>query len=449
MNCRSFRKRQADLFDVRPDPAAIADLLAHAAECSKCARDLSEARAVMARIAPDQRLHASSQIKERIMKSVTELDAMKSAARTVTDRRPRYYGKLVRVGALAAILLAGIIVAGRFTSRPSPAFTTLAQAAEFVKGARTMHISARMRTIPNDNFDCIDPNAPLIPVEMWKEFGNPPKVRVEKEGRQIVADGKATTLLIQSGVGALAAKFDGLAEGCFSSLAPLLHADTLFERESKATEDPDSDVRITTKTGADGREKTILTISAKAQGDFSESDYLKNKTIMESDNIRVYTFDSETSRCEGMQVYVRTEHGNVLVFETTGIEYDIPLDPSLFRLDVPKSAVWSNEPSGTVAAKDNSWMQPDEVAREFFESLGRSDWQKAKELGAAWIDSPKAREEFGGLKIISIGKPFKSGLYPGRFVPYEIRFKSGEVKKHNLAVRNDTPDHQWMYDGGF
>ena len=48
MNCRSFRKRQAELLDACPDRVGTADLIEHAAECSECARELSELRAAMA-----------------------------------------------------------------------------------------------------------------------------------------------------------------------------------------------------------------------------------------------------------------------------------------------------------------------------------------------------------------------------------------------------------------
>ncbi|MCE5199047.1 MAG: hypothetical protein ABFD54_16880 [Armatimonadota bacterium] len=448
MNCRSFRKRQVELLDACPDPATIADLLEHIAECSKCAQELREAQTVMARITPSQKLRDSSKVKERIMNSITDLN---TTQQTDAYRRPGYR-KLVHVGIFAAFLLLAIVATGRFTSRngsiSSPVYVTLAQASEFVRGVKTMHISARMRTIPQGHFDCIDLNAPLIPVEMWTQFGDLAMVRIQKQHRKIVADGKSTTMLMQTGGTPLAAKFDGLAEGCFSTLAPLLHPDTLFERESKAAESSDSDVNVATEFGSDGREKTILTISAKAQGDFSESDYLRNKSIIESYNIRIYTFDAQTSRCEGVQVYIRTGHGNVLVFETTKIEYDIPLDPSLFRLNVPKSATWLNESNETEVVRDTSSMQPDEFAQEFFDTLSRSDWQKARQFSESLLDNSDLRKMFGGLKIISIGKPFRSGLYPGWFVPYEIQLKSGQVRKHNLAIRNDNPKRQWIWDGG-
>jgi hypothetical protein len=42
-----------------------------------------------------------------------------------------------------------------------------------------------------------------------------------------------------------------------------------------------------------------------------------------------------------------------------------------------------------------------------------------------------------------------NGLYPGKFVPYEIKLKSGETRKARLAVRNDNPEKIWEIDGGY
>jgi hypothetical protein len=61
--------------------------------------------------------------------------------------------------------------------------------------------------------------------------------------------------------------------------------------------------------------------------------------------------------------------------------------------------------------------------------------------------SSEIKKMLGGLTIISIGESFKSGDYPGEFVPYAIRFKSGETKKFNLALRKDSSG-KWYVDGG-
>jgi hypothetical protein len=56
---------------------------------------------------------------------------------------------------------------------------------------------------------------------------------------------------------------------------------------------------------------------------------------------------------------------------------------------------------------------------------------------------------YGGLQVISLGEAFQSGLFPGYFVPYEIRLRDGSVRTHKLAVRNDNPSHRWTIDGGY
>ena len=57
----------------------------------------------------------------------------------------------------------------------------------------------------------------------------------------------------------------------------------------------------------------------------------------------------------------------------------------------------------------------------------------------------------GGLEVINIGDSFTSALSlisGARFVPYEIKLKSGAVKKFNLALKKDGKTSRWYVDGG-
>jgi len=92
-------------------------------------------------------------------------------------------------------------------------------------------------------------------------------------------------------------------------------------------------------------------------------------------------------------------------------------------------------------------MTPKDAAQAFFQACADEKWDEAAKL-ALFPMTDKVKAHLGGVKVISIGEPFKSGLYPGQFVPYAITFKSGEVRKFNLAVRNDNPARQWTVDGG-
>jgi hypothetical protein len=76
------------------------------------------------------------------------------------------------------------------------------------------------------------------------------------------------------------------------------------------------------------------------------------------------------------------------------------------------------------------------------------DWDEAHKFEWETRVSDQTRDYPGGLQIITIGKPLKSDLYLGWYVPYEIKLRSGEIKKWNLPVRNDNPAKRYVVDGG-
>lgn len=223
-----------------------------------------------------------------------------------------------------------------------------------------------------------------------------------------------------------------------------MRAKKLFEIEQQKAREEGAQVSVERRS--DG--KVVLTIRSKAKGDYSQSDYLKNKTVFTSDNTRVYTFDARTHRLEDLEVYVDLEGKDVLVFETTAIRYDLPVTASMFEPDIPKDAVWSMS-ADEMGVPDNHCTTPRETAEATLKALADEDWDTLRGLAGNTADEPKFREFAGGLEIISIGEPFQSGSYPGWFVPYEVRLKNDAVKKNNLAVRNDTRDGRWIFDGGF
>ena len=449
MNCRSFQKRLIELLDVNPDGAAASELLEHAESCPECTRELAESQAALSALCPSPEAFASSHLKERIM---SRADNLESVAYTRGSRR---VPAMIARFALAAVLVLAILLGGnwlvtRDSGQPVSAFTVLAQAAEVAGGLRTIYIKANMRTLEHDNFDLIEPKGSLVPVEIWKVYGDEPKWRVGKPGRTVVMDGASTLLILWPCMGgALAYKIDGPAAGMVGWLAPLLDVETLFAREQASAREQGAQVSIAEKKGADGAPKTVLTIQAKAQGDYSESDYLRNTSVLQSDNTRVYTFDSRTHRVEGMQVYVSIGSDRTLVFETTQISYDAPIGPSVFQPEIPDDVTWCKHPDELGDVPDNSWMTPKQAAEAIFKAMADEDWDALRAFAGTRAESPDFQEYCSRLQILSVGKPFRSGMYPGWFVPYEIRLKSGVVKKFNLAIRNDNAKHQWVLDGGF
>jgi len=88
------------------------------------------------------------------------------------------------------------------------------------------------------------------------------------------------------------------------------------------------------------------------------------------------------------------------------------------------------------------------MAEAFFHACEDENWDEVKKFWPVSDIPQRIKDILGGLKLISLGDPFQSGRYPGWFVPYEIRFRNGSVKKMNLAVRNDNPAKRYVFDGG-
>lgn len=434
MNCQTFRKRQVDLLDVDPDP----ELLRHAETCTECARELAETRALLTALSPTQSRRRESNLKERIMNKVTEIESVENTRRSARGRMPR-------LAYVAATLVVIGLMGGWFANhgRPVSAFTILAQAAEASERLSTIHIVAQMRTIGHDNFDMIVRDGNLIPVEMWKVSGQDTKWRIEKLGRVAVMDGKGIVMLIGTNRPNPTAIKLGPKAGIACWLSPLLDVNSLFRSEQQNARVEGARVEV-----RNAGPKTILTIQAAAQGDYSQSEHSKNSSIFESDNTRIYTFDSQTHRLLDLQVYINTGVEDVLVFKTEKIEYDSPLSASIFELEVPDDAIWYKSPD-QMDVPDNSDLTPRQAAEAIFNAMAAEDWEALRAFAGTSVDDPDTRESVGGLEVISIGEPFQSGIYPGWFVPYEIKIRSGEVRKSNLAIRNDNEKKQWMLDGGF
>ena len=93
-------------------------------------------------------------------------------------------------------------------------------------------------------------------------------------------------------------------------------------------------------------------------------------------------------------------------------------------------------------------MTPVEVAQAFFQACADENWQEVLKFRPTSRVPQWLRDKYGGLEIISIGEPFKTDEYHGWYVPYEVRLKSGSIKKWNLALRIDYKAKRLQFDGG-
>jgi hypothetical protein len=424
----------ADLFD-DASPAS-AELHAHLETCGACAAEFAGARKALAAVEPAQRVRASLDFKERTMNRLHRgLNAAPAA-------RPRLWARpLFRLAFSAGLIVAIVLALPHFAGNHSQsgAIALLAQSVEATQALQTVHITARMRTLPNDNFEMIGLNYDFVPVEMWKQFGATPKWRVEKPGRVVAMDGASTLLLI----GGNHAMRGGARTGFVDWLMPLLDPERVLQSELLSARQGKSQVTLTSPTDR-GSHETMLHVARRAEGDLT-NDWLRNKSVLESDHTCVYRFDAATSRLTGLQVLVHSGGQDVAVFEITNIRYNEPLAADLFTPALPADVSWLGTAADLPVAGAIP-ATPREAALAFFEGAAKQDWQRVASVTQV---SDEIKHDYGGIQVLSVGEPFKSGLYGGWFVPYEIRFPGGETKKHNLAVRNDNPQKRFVLDGGF
>lgn len=119
MNCRQVQTHLDNLLVAAPDEALRSKLDAHIAHCPDCARACEDARRVMASFRRSLQLsrdvHASSNLKERIMNQIIEMDA-ESGEAAASQRRPVSMWK----PALAAAAVMLVVAVASLFKGPEP-----------------------------------------------------------------------------------------------------------------------------------------------------------------------------------------------------------------------------------------------------------------------------------------------------------------------------------------
>ena len=350
--------------------------------------------------------------------------------------------------AAAAVVVVAVALSGSFLVKSTPtasAAEIFYQAAEAMNGLTSFHIKVRMRTPPNDNFHHIRLDRDFTEIDFWKqctddEWG---KWRLESPGRVVVMDGRTSTMLMKNSMRSTnrrTASPERYWKEC------LVEVDKVMAREARNASERPTEFTSYRETDPDGRE--MIVVSVEMPTNVPPTDYLRNKYLESSDHLKIYRFNAQTKLLEDVEIYVHDNGQDVLVFQLVEAEYNIDLDPGLFRLDLPADVIRTVAPEVLPDNEKYEQMTPKEAATAFFTACAEENWDElVKYLGQTGV--PQMMKDYlGGLEVLSIGEPFQSAGYAGWFVPYEIKLKSGEIKKHNLALRNDNPAHRFQLDGG-
>ena len=279
--------------------------------------------------------------------------------------------------AAIAVVLAVDVWLARPAAAEKTAAETLAQGAEATPNPSTIHIVAKMRTLPNDNFSMIGAEYDFVPVEIWKQFGDHSKWRVEKPGRVAVMDGASTTMLIRPDY---VTTFPQASTAAFDTgwLLALTNVQDMVTHELRAAQARGWDMKLTHETTGSGEKKLLVTVEAKSG--LPGGNYMKNKFFETSDMRRVYRFDAKTRRLEGFDAYLHGPKSDVLILSIERIEYDKPFDAAVFALELPKKVVTYKEPERLSDNAKYEKMTPDQAARAFFDACEKKDWNEVQKF---------------------------------------------------------------------
>jgi outer membrane lipoprotein-sorting protein len=448
MNCRQCHEQLNAYLEGLLESSVVQRIESHLADCSDCRVEFEGASELVDNLTRDGQVSSSESLDIPVMDRILR----EQAAELRRLKMQRQY-RWVQAGGVVAAAIVFVVFAGIWQGRPDgtlgAAEARLSAAAVMAKGSEaasdttSVHIRARMRTLPRDNFASIT-GKKLVPIEMWKEFGGKGRWRIEKAGAVIVMDGTSTTVLKRPNI---AYKLPMPTKEAFDT--------AWFHRIASVKSNLSDDLRSALATDGelkpvgqkDEKDSGRATVVVDIRSKLKDGDYVKNKFIMDSDNRRTYHFDRESGRLEGLEIHLQEKEGDALIFEITEIEYNQPIDPKVFTLELPDDVVFYEEPKVLPDNEKYARMTPQEAARAFFEACAQEDWE---EFGKFSTMSPSERikQYLGGLEVVSLGEPFRSGGYAGWYVPYEIKLKSGHVKKFNLALRKDNPAGRFMFDGG-
>ncbi len=408
----------------RAEYAAIAKLHQQFVERGQAAADVSIVEPVMRRVLHDQ---------------------TKQERNTIMSKLFTRWGLGLTAAAGAAAIILIVVLA--LPKTQAAAAEVMAKGAQAVANLTSIHLRGQVRTPPAENFGYPDPASDFVTIELWKQFEPDLKWRIEKPGRVAVMDGQSTVLYIKPTNTGM--KVPRPAASAFDT--DWLHK--IANLSNTITKDRDNAIakgwklNLAEERAADGRTKSIVTIEAKS--DLPDNDYLKNQQFDYSDTRRVYRFDAQSGLLEAVQIYLTRSSGDVLIFEVNQIDYNQPIDPTVFHLDLPANVNWYQEPQKLTDNEKYAAMTAQQAARALFEACGREDWTEAAKFFPMPI--PEMLKQFlGGCQIVSLGEPFTSqGAGPSdQFVPYEIRLKNGGLHKLNLHLRKDPQTGRWFFEGG-
>jgi hypothetical protein len=433
MNCAECRDNLVACAEGLLDREEELQCRAHLDACAHCRAEYEAITSLQRCLIARGRATAGVQIVEPVMRRVRQ-EQFKPEKETIMSKLLKHrwgFGLGAAAGA-AAIILIALLTLPKTQANAAEAIAAMTRGAQAVAKLTSIHLRGQLRTAPQDNFSYINADCPFYTIELWKQFEPELKWRVEKPKRVVVMDGQSTVMLIKTDDTGV--KVPQRTTSAFDTewLHRIANLSNTISNELDNARAKGWKLSLAEETSADGRLKSVVTVMAKSG--VPDNDYCKNTFMENADTRRVYRFDAQSKLLESVQIYLTRPSGEVQIFDLSQIDYNQAIDSSVWKLELPADVSWAQLPEQLSKLPDNekyASMTAQQAARAFFEACSREDWNEAGKFMSPIND--RLKEYLGGVKIISLGEPFTSKDYPGRFVPYEIELRA---QKFNVRVAN-------------
>ncbi len=443
MNCAECRDNLVACLEGLLDNEQARQCQAHLETCAACRTEYEAISRLQEQLAARGRVAAEVSLVEPVMRAVRQQRSKPERTTLMSKLFKNLWG--FGLGAAATAAAAILIIALATPRVQAKAADVMAKGAQALANLTSVHFKGQMRTEPRDNFSSIDANSDFCTIELWKQFQPELKWRIEKPGRVAVMDGQQTIMYFKPPLNE-GVKFPHPANSPFDTgwLQRLANLGNTISNDLHQAQAKGWKLELAEDTGTDGKPKSIVTVHATCG--LPADDYSRNAFLQNADTRRVYRFDEQSEQLEAVQIYLERSGGEVLIFDLSQIDYDQPINPSTWQLNLPADVSWYQEPQVLPDNAKYASMTAEQAARAFFEACAKEDWDEATKFDSPI--TPMLTNYLGGLEIVNVGTAFSSKSYGGKFVPYEIKLKGGGVKKWNLALRKDNPAHRWQVDGG-
>lgn len=437
MNCAECRENLVACEEGLLDREESLQCQAHLDACAACRAECAAIARMQQRLVASGQATAEVSLVEPVMRRVRAIQIEPKRNTIMSKLLTRWgFGLGAAAGAAAIILLALLA----FPRAQATAAEVMTKGAQAVAKLTSIHLRAQLRTLPADNFSNIDPNGEFHAIELWKQFAPELKWRIEKPGRVAVMDGQSTLMFIKTAN--LATKLPQPSLSAFDTewLHQIANLSTTISNELNNALAKGWKLSVAEETAPNGSVKAVVTIHAKSG--LPDNDYVKNKFFEDADTRRVYRFDAQSELLEAVQVYLMRPSGEVLIFDLSQIDYDQPVDPSIWQLELPADVSWYQKPQKLPDNEKYASMTAEQAARAFFEACAREDWDEVEKFKSPV--SAGLKEFLGGLEIVSLGESFTSEAYGGRYVPYEVKLRPQEI---NVRVSNANSAKRYVITG--